>query len=150
MEAFQYHEETDTYICPNGKVFKLNFKTVGVKGIIYRGYRADEKDCTGCKLKEKCLRKGNSLQRQLRVLVGSVIGNLTKMMKAKIDSEKGRKIYPQRFAVVEPVFANIETQKRMDRFTLRSKIKVDIQWMLYCMVHNIGKILKNCPDYRVA
>ncbi len=71
-------------------------------------------------------------------------------MKAKVDSEEGRKIYPQRLAVVEQVFANIKTQKRMDRFTLRSKIKVDIQWMLYCMVHNIGKILKNCPDYGVA
>jgi len=150
LEAFQYHEETDTYICPNGKALKLNFKTVEVNGIIYRGYRADEKDCTSCKLREKCLRKGSARQRNLRVPVGSVIGNLTKMMKAKIDSEKGRKIYPQRLAVVEPVFANIKTQKRMDRFTLRSKIKVDIQWMLYCMVHNIGKILKNCPDYGVT
>jgi hypothetical protein len=25
----------------------------------------------------------------------------------------------------------------LDRFTLRGKIKVNIQWMLYCMVHNI-------------
>jgi hypothetical protein len=27
----------------------------------------------------------------------------------------------------------------MDRFTLRGKKKVDIQWKLYCIVHNIGK-----------
>jgi hypothetical protein len=33
----------------------------------------------------------------------------------------------------------IRTQRRMDRFTLRGKIKVNIQWMLYCMVHNIEK-----------
>jgi len=38
-------------------------------------------------------------------------------MAAKVDSELGRKIYPQRFAVAEPVFANIRTQKRLDRFT---------------------------------
>ena len=44
-------------------------------------------------------------------------------------------------AIVEPVFANIRTQKRMDHFTLRGKIKVNIQWMLYCMVHNIEKIV---------
>ena len=44
-------------------------------------------------------------------------------------------------AIVEPVFANIRVQKRMDRFTLRGKIKVNIQWMLYCMVHNIEKII---------
>jgi hypothetical protein len=28
----------------------------------------------------------------------------------------------------------------MDRFTLRSRSKVNIQWTLYCLVHNIGKI----------
>ncbi|NIV98120.1 transposase, partial [Candidatus Saccharibacteria bacterium] len=47
----------------------------------------------------------------------------------------------QRFAIVEPVFANIKTQKRLNRFTLRGKVKVNIQWMLYCMVHNIEKII---------
>jgi len=28
----------------------------------------------------------------------------------------------------------------MDRFTLRSKRKVDVQWALFALVHNIGKI----------
>jgi hypothetical protein len=32
-------------------------------------------------------------------------------------------------------------QKRMHRFTLRSKRKVDVQWGLFALVHNIGKIL---------
>jgi len=31
-------------------------------------------------------------------------------------------------------------QKRMDRFTLRTKRKVDVQWGLFALVHNIGKI----------
>jgi hypothetical protein len=44
-------------------------------------------------------------------------------------------------AIVEPVFGNLRSQKRLDRFTLRGKIKVTIQWLLYCMVHNIEKIL---------
>ncbi|HUX21975.1 MAG TPA: transposase, partial [Spirochaetia bacterium] len=30
----------------------------------------------------------------------------------------------------------------MNRFTLRGRSKVDTQWKLYCMVHNIGKIAK--------
>jgi hypothetical protein len=29
----------------------------------------------------------------------------------------------------------------MNRFSLRTKIKVTIQWLLYCMVHNIGKCI---------
>ncbi|MBI4761337.1 MAG: hypothetical protein HY780_08975 [Chloroflexi bacterium] len=28
----------------------------------------------------------------------------------------------------------------MTRFTLRTKPKVDVQWRLYAMVHNTGKI----------
>jgi hypothetical protein len=66
--------------------------------------------------------------------------NFSKRMAGKVDSELGRQIYPQRFAVAEPVFANIRTQKRLDRFTLREKVKVNIPWLLYCMMHSIGKI----------
>jgi hypothetical protein len=28
----------------------------------------------------------------------------------------------------------------MNRFTLRTKLKVDVQWRLFALVHNIGKI----------
>ena len=65
----------------------------------------------------------------------------------KIDSEKGRKIYPQRIAIVEPVLANVRTQKRMDHFTLRGKVKVNIQWLLYCMIHNLEKIVNYGVNY---
>ena len=61
-------------------------------------------------------------------------------MVQKIETHKGRKIYPKRIGIVEPVFANIRAHKAMNKFTLRGKIKVNIQWLLYCMVHNIEKI----------
>ena len=79
--------------------------------------------------------------RILNVSIGHVPGNPSKAMADKIDCEKGRRIYSQRIAIIEPVSANIETHKGMNRFTLREKIKVNIQWLLYCMVHNIGKIV---------
>jgi hypothetical protein len=63
-------------------------------------------------------------------------------MAGKVDSEPGRRIYPQRFAAAEPVFANIRTHRRLDRFTLRGKTKVNIQWIVYCMVHKREKIGK--------
>ena len=68
-------------------------------------------------------------------------------MIAKIDSKKGRETYCQRIAIVEPVFANVRTHKRMNRFTLRGKIKVTIQWLLYCMIHNIEKIVHYGVNY---
>jgi hypothetical protein len=64
-------------------------------------------------------------------------------MKRAIDSPKGRRLYGQRMATVEPVFANLRHNKRLDRFTLRSQPKVNAQWTLYCLVHNIEKLAKH-------
>jgi len=92
----------------------------------------------------------NGERRYLNVPIGNAPDNLTKPMIEKIDSKKGREIYPQRIGVVEPVFANVRTHKRMDRFTLRGKIKVTIQWLLYCIIHNIEKIVHYGVNYGVT
>ena len=64
----------------------------------------------------------------------------TARMRARIDSPTGREAYGQRFATVEPVFGNVRANKRLDRFTLRGRTKVNGQWTLYCLVHNIEKL----------
>ena len=66
-------------------------------------------------------------------------GSHTERMKRDRQRE-GRRRYGQRFATVEPVFANIRHNKRLNRFTLRGRHKVDTQWKLYCLVHNIEKL----------
>lgn len=141
LKDFQHNEKTDIYLCPNGKVLVLTAKKVVKDGLIYRRYAADKDGCKGCEMKVKCIRGKNAKRKMLMVAVGHVPGNLSKAMAEKVDSEKGRRIYPQRLAIVEPVFANIEIHKGMNRFTLRGKIKANIQWLLYCMVHNIGKFV---------
>ncbi|MEE9151674.1 MAG: IS1182 family transposase [Thermoplasmata archaeon] len=140
LEDFHHHEATDHYVCPDGKVLTLQAKRVVMDGVIYRRYVADKKYCKDCQSRLRCIRGRNAKRRIPNVPVGSVPGNLTKEMAEKIDTEKGRHLYHQRIAMVEPVFSNIRFLKRLDRFTLRGKIKVNIQWILYCMVHNIGKI----------
>jgi len=66
--------------------------------------------------------------------------NATEAMRKYIDSPEGRAIYSGRIGTVEPVFANIRHNKRLNRFTLRGRQKVDVQWKLYCLVHNIEKL----------
>ncbi len=61
-------------------------------------------------------------------------------MRRAIDSDKGRELYSQRIGTVEPVFGNIRHNKKLCRFNLRGRDKVNIQWHLYCMVHNIEKL----------
>jgi hypothetical protein len=140
LKDFKYDEENDNYICPQGSKLRLNVKCCGSTGTLYRRYIAGENDCCTCPVKHKCIYGNGHGPKRLMVPIGPDGDNLTKLMVEKIDSEKGRRIYPQRMAIVEPVFANIRTHKGLDRFTLRGKIKVNIQWLLYCMVHNIGKI----------
>jgi hypothetical protein len=60
-------------------------------------------------------------------------------MKRKFDTLFGRFLYNKRIAIVEPVFGNLKN-KRMDRFTLRGKKKVNTQWQLFSLVHNIEKM----------
>jgi hypothetical protein len=66
----------------------------------------------------------------------------TDWMKHRVDSEHGKHIYSHRMSTVEPVFANIGTNKGLKRFGLRGKAKVQGQWQLYCMIHNIEKIMR--------
>jgi len=141
LDDFKHNKFADHYICPNGKILNLDIKKHIHDHNIYRRYMADEADCSRCSLTHRCFYRKNTKRRSLDVPIGAASTNFSKAMQNKVDSDKGRKIYPQRFAIVEPVFANIKTQKRLNRFTLRGKVKVNIQWMLYCMVHNIEKIM---------
>jgi hypothetical protein len=70
-------------------------------------------------------------------------------MKHRIDSQLGKQIYSHRMSVVEPVFGNITTNKRLSRFSLRGKEKVNAQWQLFCVIHNIEK-LKNYGNMEQA
>jgi hypothetical protein len=49
-------------------------------------------------------------------------------------------LQPTPRGTVEPVFANIRHNKRLARLNLRGRAKVNAQWHLYCMVHNIEKL----------
>ena len=151
-EDFTYDGATDEYECPMGKRLKLNTNKAKAKGIFYRRYHADPRDCEACGVREGCIRKkGTAGKRKILMIpLESKNRGYSKEMAAKMDTERGREIYPHRTRIAEPVFANIRTQKRLDRFTLRGKIKVNIQWLLYCMVHNIEKIVNFGPGFAVG
>jgi transposase len=142
-EDFIYDEKTGDYECPAGKKLKRYTRSYNTRwGTMYWAYRAEARDCEVCTQREGCIsKKGKKGKRKyLFIPVKSERKNYSQEMAAKMDTERGREIYPHRIKIAEPVFANIRTQKRLDRFTLRGKVKVNIQWLLYCMVHNIEKI----------
>jgi len=128
------------YRCPQGKALTCHAHHQHNRYRIYDIYQAQPADCANCPLRHKCLSKPDSSRRYLSIEVASQAPNLIEQMKARIDSPPGKLIYARRLAIVEPVFANLRIHKRLDHFTLRSKTKVDVQWKLFALVHNIGKI----------
>lgn len=59
----------------------------------------------------------------------------------RVDSDFGKMVYSHRMSTVEPVFANIGSNKGLKRFSLCGKIKVQGQRQLFCMIHNIEKLV---------
>lgn len=53
---------------------------------------------------------------------------------------KGRQLYSQRIGTVEPVYANIRHNNRLNRSTPRGLAKANAQWHFFCLMHNIEKI----------
>ena len=95
-------------------------------------------------MRSKCLRLGHTPARQVHKFTGREIPaereTFSRKMIQKIDTAVGRFLYSRRMGIVEPVFANLRHMLGLDRFTLRGKTKVDIQWKLYAVVHNLLKV----------
>ena len=111
------------------------------RGALSRGAK---RDCVPCPLRAQCLRTPEKTQtRQVAFFRGKAVDtpeSHTARMKQRIDSPDGRAQYGARFGTVEPVFGNLRYNKGLDRFTLRGRTKVDGQWKLFCLVHNIEKL----------
>jgi transposase len=143
-DEFSYNLKQKTCCCPAGKAMWLESAKVKIDHHYFMRFRAYEKDCPDCPLRGQCLRKSN--QKSPRV-VNINLGvtrehkiSLIEKMKQKIDSPKGRHHYSKRLGIVEPVFGNINTTLGINRFSLRGKPKVNGQWQLMTMIHNILKI----------
>jgi transposase len=141
---FKFDERTHRLICPAGKrLYGTGREAGNAQGYLVSHYKAARTACLKCPLRERCLKNPDSGNpRQVRLFHGRVTETLTSRMKDKIDTPQGRATYSRRLAIVEPVFANIAAQKGMNRSTLRGQKKVNIQFRLYCIVHNLGKIGK--------
>ena len=107
--------------------------------------------CTGrksawgrCLVRARCLRTPPLTPvRQVAVGLGPTAGKPaahTARRKRKIDSPTGKAMSTRRFATAAPVFGHLRHNKRLSRFTLRGRPKVDGQWKLYGLVHNLEQL----------
>ena len=141
---FRYDPDARTCVCPAGKSLYRKGRARVTKGFVGEHFRGAKRDCVPCAHRVRCLRTPETTPtRQVAFFRGRAVAkpvSQTERMKQRIDTPAGRARYAQRFATVEPVFANLRHNKGLTRFTLRGRAKVDGQWKLFCLVHNIEKL----------
>ncbi|MGQ0657198.1 MAG: transposase [Chromatiales bacterium] len=146
---FHYDPDEKRCICPAGKQLYRNGSNLVINGYRAVKFCAPKSACRPCALRSQCLKHPQRTEvRQVHFFQGEAPNRpetYTTKMKRKIDSAVGRFIYGMRLATAEPVFANITRLRGLDRFTLRGQRKVNTQWPLYCLVHNLGKIHRYAP-----
>ena len=153
IEKFQPSDFTfnddNTATCPAGHLLRSPGTIyTSARGLHYQAYTAKAVDCNACALAGQCLRgpikPNDGRGRQVTRFEPKPKDptNPSERMRQAIDSPRGRQLYSQRFGTVEPVFGNIRHNKRLTRLNHRGRDKVNTQWNLYCMVHNIEKLAK--------
>jgi len=153
---FQLNLVDKTCVCPVGEVMWLKNNREDQYGNQKLFFEGRLSKCRNCERKTRCMknpasadtRNGHGRQVSFIIEKSNKKPNYTDWMKNRVDSEKGKLIYSHRMSVVEPVFGNIGSNKGLNRFSLRSKKKVQAQWQLYCMIQNIEK-LKNYGELSV-
>lgn len=137
-DDFKFNPEQDEFTCPNGK--KLTFlrayedeNKTGYK-VNYRIYESE--DCTNCPLRDKCTRSDGN--RKLHV--NFRWQELKDLARSNLCSEKGISLRSKRSIEPESVFGMIKYNRSFRRFMLRGIEKVNVEWGLICIAHNLIKM----------
>lgn len=64
-------------------------------------------------------------------------------MRNKLRTKAGQEVYRFRKAIVEPVFGQIKEARGFRRFSLRGLVKVEAEWTLVCLTHNLLKLFRS-------
>jgi transposase len=69
-------------------------------------------------------------------------------MARKLRKKEGREIYAKRKTIVEPVFGQTKEARGLRRFLLRGLTKVNGEWLLWGLTHNINKLWRHQKQRR--
>jgi len=151
VEDFTFSEDKSFCICPAGNRLRRSGATVVIGNFRAIRFKGLKSVCSVCEIRSKCLKHPERTDfRQVYFFVGRTEKGqetYTQKMKRKIDSDRGRLIYSKRIGTAEPVFANLRHALGLNRFTLRGNQKVNIQWKLYCIIHNLLKVHRFGPGF---
>jgi hypothetical protein len=133
-----YNDKEDFFVCPSGQRL-LNTgtgkrtSTNGYESVVtyYQGAR-----CQGCPFRGQC----HSAKGNRKIEVNHRLNQLKKQAKERLESELGLAHRSKRPIEVEAVFAQMKSNNKFTRFTLRGLQKVTIEFGLMAVAHNLRKM----------
>ena len=136
--SFPYDQAKDEFICPaqHPMVYVETQPYKSKNGFVSERRIYECSDCSSCPLKPKCTKaQGNR-----RIQVGFELRRYRQQAKDNLLSEQGIALRQLRSIEPETVFGDIKHNMGFRRFMLRGLKKVDVEWGLVCMAHNMRKL----------
>jgi transposase len=137
LDTLHYNETADYFVCPMGqRMTKIGIKKQITKtGFEQTIHRYQAQNCEGCPLRGKCF----SAQGNRIVEANLKLRALKVKARERLNSEEGVAHRKKRPCDVEPVFGNIKNNHYFKRFRLRTLKKVEIEFGLVAIAHNLRK-----------
>jgi transposase len=140
VDRFGYDAVRDVWICPADKLLHLAPPTGRRGRPTKHQYLAASADCAVCPLRASCLKPGED-QRRLQTKDRRSSG----AMRLKLRQPDARRRYARRKAIVEPVFGQLKEARGFSTLSLRGLAHAAGDYLLACLAHNLGKLLRVCP-----
>lgn len=135
---FQYNPQQNCFYCPMGQVMRHieDRKQNTTNGFEQTISRYQAQNCEGCPLRGGCHKaEGNRI-----IEVNHNLNKLRNKEREKLMSEDGLRHRSQRPQDVEATFGNLKSNKGFKRFRLRGLKKVETEFGLLALAHNLAKI----------
>lgn len=133
-----YNKDKDFYVCPMGQ--HMNQIGIGKRktklGFEYQVSIYKAQNCNGCPLRAMCYKaKGNRT-----IEVNHNLNRLRQKAREKLLSEEG--LYHRSMRPIEPeaVFGHMKSNNKFNRFTLKGISKIEIEFGLVAISHNLRKL----------
>jgi transposase len=141
VDVFGFDPARDVWVCPASKLLARQRTPPGAAGRPAKDrYHADPLDCGPCAFRARCLKPGQDH----RVLV-TQRSRPTGAMRYKMRQQANRRRYARRKVIVEPVFGQLKEDRSFSTLSLRGLLLAKAEYVLACLAHNLGKLLRVCP-----
>jgi transposase len=135
---WEYDEQQDEFICPQGK--RLTYQKTTIKHSA-NGYRSERRiyscdQCETCPVRTRCTTSAHGRS----VMMSLNIRDFRQQARDRLQSSEGKRYRSQRLIEAEAVFGRLKHNWGFRRFLLRGLEKVKTEWGVLCTAHNIAKL----------